>query len=283
MAAGWRQHRFVHHDLALAWQDHGPADAFPLLALHGWRDNAASFHRFAALWPQRRILAPDFPGHGFSDWRHPQGSYSIWSYLEEVDALAAQYCPDSFDLLGHSMGGAVATLYAALYPARVRRLVLLDAIGPLATEAQDAPAQLLQARAQRQARQSGSRRLYPDFESAVSARANRGVDPDAARELAARGVRQDADGWYWHQDPRLAMRNPVAFTEAHSEAFLRRIECPVLLVAATRFWEGRMQWFERRTGYFRHLELHMLDGSHHQHMERQAPEVVRLVQEFLQR
>lgn len=278
---GWRQSSLDCRGLVLAVQEHGPVGAPKVLALHGWQDNAASFDTLATLLPELHFIAPDFPGHGRSGWRHAQAGYSVWSYLEELDAVYRHYCPDGAIVLGHSMGGAVAALYAALYPERCRRLVLLDTIGPLATPAEDAPAQLHEARRQLAALQPGRRRYYPDIEAAVLARASRGLQVDAARLLACRGVVQEQQGWYWKLDPRLALKNPVSFTEAHSRAFLERIACPVLLVAARSFWEGRRDWFEQRVGYFRCLELHELGGSHHQHMEAEAPQVAALIRRFL--
>lgn len=279
----WRQYTLIHRELELAIQERGPAGRLPILALHGWRDNSASFNRLAELLPDQRIIAPDFPGHGRSARRHAQGSYSVWSYLEEVDALVERHCAEGCILLGHSMGGAVAALYAALYPERCTKLVLLDAIGPLATAPQDAPAQMREAQQQLRTRKLNWRQHYPGYEATIAARASRGLSEPAARALAERGVRQDEQGWYWDQDPRLAMKNAVSFTEEHSRAFLERISCPVLLVAAAAFWAGRMDWFELRCSYFRNLERHVLGGSHHQHMEDEAPHVAALVQAFLER
>jgi pimeloyl-ACP methyl ester carboxylesterase len=277
----WRQYSLMHRGLELAVQEHGPESAIPVLALHGWRDNSASFDVLAQLLPHQRIIAPDFPGHGRSAWRHPQASYSIWSYLEEVDVLVQQQCPDGCVLLGHSMGGAVAALYAALYPERCTRLVLLDSIGPLATAPEDAPQQLREAQQQLRTRQLNWRQRYPDYAAAVAARSSRGLEPAAAELLARRGTKHDEQGWYWDLDPRLGMKSALSLSEAHAQAFLERISCPVLLVAAPSFWTGRMDWFHQRTGYIRNLELHLLDGSHHQHMEDQAPQVAALVDRFL--
>lgn len=277
----WRQSSLESRGLQLAVQEHGEPGAPKVLALHGWQDNSASFTTLAALLPELHIIAPDFPGHGRSDWRHPQAAYSTWNYLDEVDAAYQKYCSDGAVIVGHSMGGSVAALYAGMYPGRCRCLILLDSIGPVVTPPEDAPGQLRIARQQLAALQPGRRRYYPDFESAVQARASRGLQPDAARLLAERGVAQDQQGWYWNLDPRLALKNPLSFTEEHSKAFLERIACPVLLVAARSFWEGRRDWFERRVSYFRRLELHELDGSHHQHMEAQAPQVAALIRRFL--
>lgn len=278
----WRQYTLTHRELVLAVQEQGPADGLPMLALHGWRDNSASFERLAQLLPWLRIIAPDFPGHGRSARRHVQASYSIWSYLEEVDAVIAQHCPQGCIMLGHSMGGAVAALYASLYPERCSKLVLLDSIGPLATTPEQTPAQLREAMQQLRTRKLNWRQHYPDFDAAVAARASRGLSDAAARTLARRGVCQDEQGWYWDLDPRLGMKSALSLTEAHAQAFLQGIECPVLLVAARSFWEGRMDWFEQRASYFRSLQLHMLDGNHHQHMEAEAPLVAALVGQFLQ-
>lgn len=273
----------VHRELQLAVRECGPAGAVPILALHGWRDNSASFNRLAELLPGRRIIAPDLPGHGRSARRHIQGSYSIWSYLEEVDALVERYCSEGCVLLGHSMGGAVAALYASLYPEACSRLVLLDSIGPLATRPEDAPAQMREARNQLRTRRLDWRHHYSSQDAAIAARAQRGLSEAAARALAERGVSADAQGWYWDQDPRLAMKNAVSLTESHSQVFLEGIACPVLLVAARAFWAGREDWFELRCSYFRNLERHVLGGSHHQHMEAEAPQVAALVADFLGR
>jgi pimeloyl-ACP methyl ester carboxylesterase len=277
----WRQSSFEFRGLKLAVQEYGPRDGLPVLALHGWQDNSASFQPLAPLLPGLRIIAPDFPGHGHSDWRHPQAAYSAWHYLEEVDALFRHYCPQGRLLLGHSMGGAIAALYAALYPERCSKLLLLDAVGPLATRPEDAPEQMREAFRQRAALQAERRRSYPDFEAAVQARAKRGLQLEAARLLAVRGVARAEDGWYWRHDPRLSLKTPLSFSEEQAKAFLQRIACPVLLVAARQFWVGNRDWFELRTSYFRQLELHEFDGGHHQHMEAATPQVAALIRQFL--
>jgi pimeloyl-ACP methyl ester carboxylesterase len=114
------------------------------------------------------------------------------------------------------MGGAVAALYAALYPERCAKLVLLDAIGPLATQPENAPAQMREALEQLRTRKLNWRQHYPSFEAAIATRVSRGLSEHAARELAERGVSQDEHGWYWDQDPRLAMKNSAACSPAGS-------------------------------------------------------------------
>lgn len=283
MSSALREFVLPHKGLELAVVEYGPADAPPILALHGWRDNAASFAALAAAMPERRWIAPDLPGHGRSAHRHPQASYCIWSYLEEVLALLDHLELRSLTVAGHSMGGAIACLLAAVYPEYCTQLVLLDSVGPLATAPADAAQQMRESFTQLRTRKLSWRYHYPDKAAAVDARAKRGISVPAAELLASRGVAQDDRGWYWSMDTRLGMRNPLSLTEEHARVLLGSIGCPVLLVAALPFWHGKMDWFQRRLGYFSRLESHLLTGSHHQHMEQEVPEVARQIRAFLGR
>lgn len=281
MSSNWQEQTFSHGELSLAVRTSGTPEGPPILALHGWRDNAATFEPLAELLPELRMHAIDLPGHGNSSWRHPEGSYTIWSYLDVVLAVADALALERFTLLGHSMGGAVACLLAALYPERCQLVILLDSVGPLATAPEEAPGQLRRALDQQRNRKDRSKRRYPSFEAAVQARAEKGLGFAAAATLGRRGIREDAEGWYWNTDPRLAMANPVSLTEAQITAFLQRMACPTLLVAAPEFWEQRLRMFEQRCSCIAGLQLEMLQGHHHQHLEGQVAEVATLCRRFL--
>src|SRR5690606_3046753 len=224
-----REYRVALRDLELAVVEYGTPDGPPVLALHGWQDNAASFAVLAERLPGLRWIAPDLPGHGRSDWRHPQASYSTWHYLEEMQALLEHLQLPQVILVGHSMGGGVAALLAAALPERCSKLVLLDSVGPLATAPADALKQLQEFLAQQGKASLSRRRRHEDFETAVAARCARGLSVEAARLLAERGVEQDGKGVYWRLDPRLSLRNPLSLTEEHARAMLGAIACPVLL------------------------------------------------------
>jgi pimeloyl-ACP methyl ester carboxylesterase len=113
----------------------GGTDATPLVLLHGVLSRGAAWERTAPrlAGAGRRVLAPDMPLHGRT--RTPMdlevGPEGMCSWLEALlDALGV----GAADLCGLSMGGAVASHFAARRPARVRRLVLVDAanVVPLA-------------------------------------------------------------------------------------------------------------------------------------------------------
>ena len=128
------------------WGDAGllTPDRPPLVLLHGWMDMGASYQflvdALAALeGPRRWILAPDARGFGLSEAPAADG-YWFPDYLGDLDALLDRVSPEGpVDLLGHSMGGNVAMLYAGVRPARVRRLVDLEGFGLPRSDPQQAP------------------------------------------------------------------------------------------------------------------------------------------------
>src|SRR6187549_3803220 len=122
---GLRHHVLTWGDPALAT----PARP-PLVMLHGWMDVAASFQFVVDALPRERfVVAFDWRGFGLTDT--PAGdTYWIPDYVGDLDRLLDALFPDqAVDLLGHSMGGNVAMIYAGLRPARIRRLVNLEGFG----------------------------------------------------------------------------------------------------------------------------------------------------------
>lgn len=114
--------------------DWGPSAGKPILMLHGIRGYAQTFAGLAlALQPEARILAFDQRGRGNSDW-DPQRNYYVDTYVKDMVAVVDALGLDQFGLLGHSMGGINAIVYAARFPEKVSRLVIEDA-GPGAFEA----------------------------------------------------------------------------------------------------------------------------------------------------
>ena len=269
-------------DQRLALKIHGSEDSTPLLAFHGWRDNAASFDRLAPLLAGHRAIAPDFQGHGLSSHLHPSGNYEIWRYMDDILWLFEGLAVGSpVNILGHSMGGAVACLFAAVFPECVNKLVLLDCFGPLSTAPADAPGQMRRSIEGYQGLPLMKRRYYSSREKAVQARARVGLSMEAADLLANRSLSNDAQGWYWHTDPRLKLPNRLSLSETHIEQFLRCIACPVLIVSSPQYWEALKQDPSHRLVWFRDLRHEKLPGHHHQHLDGQVEEVAALVRQFL--
>lgn len=252
----------------------------PLLALHGWQDNAASFDLLAPQLPDYYWVVPDLPGHGRSAHRGEGAEYTIWGYCMEVMALANAMNLEQFVLLGHSMGGGIACLLAGLYPNRVTKLVLLDIIGTITTPAEKTLSQMHQALAQRVNKPLRKPGLYPSLEEAVTARAKVGVTRNAAALLAARGVAESAQGWYWCHDQRLTQRSLLSMSDAQVAPFLEAIACPVLLVTSREAVQQE-DVIRQRTAQVRDVRLKKMGGGHHQHLDGDIESVSGQVKTFL--
>jgi len=117
------------------WDWEGPPGAPVLLCVHGLTRNGRDFDALAeALSSRYRVVCPDMPGRGRSDWLGDGAGYGFPFYLSVVAALYARLDIASVDWVGTSMGGLIGMLFAALPGAPVRRLVLND-IGPLVPKA----------------------------------------------------------------------------------------------------------------------------------------------------
>src|SRR5690606_9647897 len=193
----------------------GRANGPPLLCLHGWLDNAASFQPLAPWLAGFRWVALDLPGHGGSGHRASGHDYAFVDWLHDVlDALDALGW-ERADLLGHSMGGAIASLLAAAVPERVRRLALIEALGPLAGDPDQAGPRLREAvQARRRLRPRPPRRI-PDIDTAVNARlAATKMERDAARRIVERNLQPFEGGYAWRSDPRLTLPAATRMPEA---------------------------------------------------------------------
>lgn len=178
---------------ALAW---GEKSSYPILALHGWLDNANSFAPIAPWLAQHnfRLIAIDFPGHGFSDHK-PKGTYMYFSdYVADVailiDQILEQTNRPQIALLGHSLGGAVASLVASVTKNKISHLMLIDAIGPLAAKADHAAELMEQSIAQYKRIDNKSLPKYATIDEAIQARlrATPMTEP-AVRILLDRGLK----------------------------------------------------------------------------------------------
>ncbi len=256
--------------LALAARVHGPEDGLPVLALHGWLDNAATFDRLAPLLPDLRIVAIDLAGHGRS--QHRVGApYHFIDYVADAGAVADALGWQQFSLLGHSLGAGVAALLAGTWPERVRRLALLEGLGPMTELDIGAPARLREAMAAELAlaRRGGSRSGYPDPQ-VVARRLAETVQmrQDSAELLLARGLHEATPGrWDWRADGRLRLPSRLRMTEAQVEAFLRAIACPTLLLRAEPGMPADDAYFAERLGWIADLSRVVRSGGHHLHLD----------------
>ena len=265
---------------AVEWGE--PGDR-PIIALHGWLDNAGSFDLLAPRLGGCHLLALDALGHGKSSNRSADSSYNIWQDLGDIVEVADELGWQQFTLLGHSRGAAVATLFAGTFPERIDRLVLVEGGLPLIAEARDAPANMAEALLKARDLRTKSGRVFADRDAAIAERANgfSKVSLDAAEILAKRSLREVSGGWQWHADQRLKSGSEFKFTKELLRSFIERVAAPVQMFRAEESPFGDLELYKEMLAYFSDLELHRLPGGHHLHLEGGEAEIAKQVLRFL--
>ena len=272
----------------------GTPGAPKLFALHGWMDVSASFQFVAQTLAKRwHLLAPDWRGFGLTDWPVADGrcgSYWFPDYLADLDALLDVYTEpgEAINLIGHSMGGNVACLYAGVRPSRVRRLVNLEGFGL-------PPSQPTAA-----IRQLG--RWLDDLQHVQTLRPYASLDEVAARLrktnprltqaravwLAQRWARQASDGqWHLLADAAHKIANPYPYRLDEAMAVWRNVSAPVLHVEATDSEvlqhfvgaQGKAAFRERFTAFPSLTEAFVADAGHMLHHD-QPEAVAKLIDDF---
>ena len=254
---------------ALAWGEEG---APPVLALHGWLDNAASFIPLARHLSGVRLVALDAPGHGRSAHYPPGRPYhlldSVFDVLEAADHLGWR----RFCLLGHSLGGAVSLFTALAASERVERLALIEGLAPISRPEGEGAERLRRAVEQHRAPEK-ERHLMASLEVALRARRRAGgLSEAAARLLVERGCEAVEGGYLWRHDPRLQLGSLNYLSEAQVLAYLKALRTETLLIAAEEGLLLHRTGAERRIAAVENLRLERLPGGHHLHMEQ--PEAV---------
>ena len=271
----------------------------PLVLAHGWMDVGASYQFVVdafspAFFANRFIIAPDWRGFGHSMPAAPCDHYTFADYLGDLDALLHHYAPGDqvVDLVGHSMGGNIAMLYAAARPARIRRLVNLEGFGMAATQPAQAPARLTQWLDELRQLHSGEIRLSTyDSQEAVAQRlqkTNHRLPQDKALWLAGQWAQAGADGrWAILGDAAHKVVNPQLFRVDEVLAAYATITAPLLAIEASddsiaKWSQGAYsleQYHERLQSVAQHQIARVEDAGHMLHHD-QPQAVAQLIEDF---
>jgi pimeloyl-ACP methyl ester carboxylesterase len=269
----------------------GRPDAPKLFMLHGWMDVSASFQFVVdCLKRDWHVIALDWRGFGLSE-RTQADCYWFPDYLGDLDALLDQLSPsESVRLLGHSMGGNVATLYAGIRPQRVARLINLEGFGLANTVPAQAPARYAQWLDE--LREPPQMRSYADSGAVAErlSKTNPRLTPERASFLAQHWAARHEDGeWHVQGDPRHKIVSANLYRTDEVLACWEKITAPVLWVEAehTDVWrwmgpkaEVRVEIDRRRQVIPNVTEALIKDAGHMLHHD-QPEALASLIEDFL--
>ena len=292
-------------------------DSTRILALHGWLDNCRSFYylapklleEFSKQDQTAEFVAIDLPGHGRSSHRPIDGpsavlSEGLYYIAEAIDALGWNSHSDTNNsepqeqqnpgvaLVGHSMGGSLASLYAGVFPEQVSKLVSLDIYGPEPRNPQETHRNLRSHILQRKLGPKPKKATYPSLERAIERRQkaatlSRGgqqyISKQAATELVTRAMEPlyetESDeaiiqGYQFLHDARLMWPSLQYMTQEQIQSILEAVECPVCILAAEDGYPFEKDRIDRVVTAL-NPEIHkILPGSHHFHADPDTADAV---------
>jgi len=270
------------------------AEKTPLVMLHGWMDVAASYQFVVdALEQEHYIVAPDWRGFGQTK---AEGQDNFWfaDYLADLDFLLDHYAPQGpVNLVGHSMGGNVAMMYAGVRAQRIRRLVNLEGFGLPATAPDQAAPRYAKWMDELKQLHNGAMELHAyDAISGVARRlmkTNPRLSQDKADWLAPHWAKENADG-------KWSIEGHAGHKVSHAQLYrldevleiYRRITMPVLAVEAQtssldRWWRGEFtldQYHERLKSVPNVTIAQIEDAGHMLHHD-QPTQLAQLIEQFI--
>ena len=279
--------RFFSQRLRLHFVEWGNPQAPTIVLVHGVRDHCRTWDDLIARLSQfgdYHFIAPDLRGHGDSDWVQGTG-YRYFDYIYDLQQLIEQRALGPVSLVGHSLGGAITSFFAAVFPELVSKLILLEGIGLWSPETAAAGIGAQIRDWSQQTRELAGRdpRRYPSLQSAYERmlQANPQLSEGQALHLTLHGAMQLEDGQFtWKYDQNTYNFLGVGLSKDEIIELWQGITAPTLMINA-------VQGLPNRTGqddtlqHFQRASLYDLCSAGHWIHHDQPDEVTRLIASFL--
>lgn len=275
-------HSYYSQRIKLHYLDWGNESAPPLLLVHGNRDHCHNWDWVAqALRDDYHVIAPDFRGHGDSEWVHGS-AYSHSEYIYDLAQLIHQQDLAPVNVIAHSLGGGVALRYAGIYPENIRRMVVIEGAGGPWSMYQG-PVHVRMRQWIEQARKI-SGRMPKRYESPEEAyhrmqAANGHLSEEQARHLTIHGSNQNEDGTYsWKFDNYTHLMAPFDMPWEQVQELWARIENPLLLISGSESWARHTK---NPVDQFKNAKHVVLENAGHWVHHDQIDEFLSLTRDFL--
>ncbi|XP_072949026.1 probable serine hydrolase [Epargyreus clarus] len=275
----------------------GPRNKQPLIAIHGWQDNAGTWDNLIPLLPaSTSVLCIDLPGHGLST-HYPKGMiyYVFWDGISLLRRIVRYYKWSKISLMGHSLGGALSFMYAASFPDDVEKIICVD----IASPAVRAPEHMVNSTGMAIDKVLDYENLtedkipcydYEEMIDLVCDAYKGSVSRDNCKVLMKRGMaptptHTKKKGYYFKRDPRLKVAGLAMMSIETALEYAAKIKCQVLNIRANpgQKWE-RLDYYLRVVEKLKQTtstRFEEVNGTHH--VQLNAPEnIASIIEEFLE-
>ena len=252
--------------------------------MHGVQDHCHNWDWTSEiLGKDYHVVVPDLRGHGDSEWS--TGSpYNNLDYVYDLAQLVDQENLEPLNIIGHSLGGTIAVLFAGIFPEKVASLVSIEGVGGHWYQNNSGTQERIREWIEATRNLAGrTPRKYPDLSEAFSRMqlSNPHLSEERAKHLTIHGSNRNEDGTYtWKFDNYTHSKAPFSLTYDDMVALWENIECPTLLLNAK-------QGFPHRVGqddtlkHFKHAKLNDIDDAGHWLHHDQFDAFIAHTQEFL--
>ena len=262
--------------LKLHYQDWGDPALPPVIALHGFRGHSHSWDSFCEPMSSRcRLIALDQRGRGDSDWA-PDKDYTSDAYVKDLEGFCLAMDLDRVTLVGHSMGGRNALLFAGRHPSMVSKLVVVD-VGPESDP---------QSRVRIKADIMESPEEYDSLEDLLQIQQKKWafISPEVLRRrlvYETKDLPNGKLGWRYDTEIRQQWREDRLPPSEDSWPVIARIPCPTLIVRADETDTLPLPVAQRMTEVMPQARLEHVEQATHMVMEDNPQGFLRVVQDFL--
>ncbi|WP_395345388.1 alpha/beta fold hydrolase [Ningiella sp. W23] len=212
-------------------------------------------------------VAIDLAGHGKSMHRSDDAHYHLTDYVYDIHQLLLEQKWTKVNLIGHSLGGIICSIYAASFPEHVNKLICIETCGPLCEKENTTVAQL-KASMQSRERAKGDIKHPDSLQSLVSARTRiSDLSEQNAALILERNLRLADNRLKWRTDKRLRTKSAIRLTHAQAMNVIENILCPTYVILGNSGFEKVKLLCEQRAGKFKNVSISEFKGGHHVHME----------------
>lgn len=246
------------------------SDELVLLFLHGYLDNSASFCPLLDHLNDFSCLSLDLPGHGKTFHRSHDAHYHLIDYAYDLHRLIQDIGHGQIILVGHSLGGIIASILASTGVESIASLVCIESAGPLSEIETTTSAQITQSFISRDSvlNKAHTPPQSHDLDKLIKLKSKIGdLSEDHSKLILQRNLKSVDGRYYWRSDRALKTQSVVRMTESQAQDVLVNVSCPSHLILGSSGYQKLKRLIKVRHNIFQRWQQYECDGNHYVHMQ----------------